>query len=283
MDVQVEHGATAALGVHHPAVPRPDRAGGAAGELRLHQLAVLARATACLAGRRTRARSAGIGRRSSSSLGGLGRVDHAGGLGGRERHRLLGDHVLAGLGAADGHLGVQVGGQADVDQVDVGLGDQVLAVGEHLVLGHVHARQRHLEVALHVRPAGAARGVGVGDGNDLGAGHVLVVGQMRPAHEAQADHSDLDGIFHFDLAFEDDVDGAGAAVDGGVGIEAGGEVLHHRVTVVAGRGKARPSRPVVHVALEQLDEPVERARGGAVVLEVHGLDALAEDAIHCCG
>ena len=50
--------------------------------------------------------------------------DHGVGLLERERHRLLAQDVLAGHGGGDHAVGVQVGGQADVDHVDLRIGQE---------------------------------------------------------------------------------------------------------------------------------------------------------------
>ena len=59
----------------------------------------------------------------------LGRGDLLVGFGDGDAERLLHHHVLAGLESPQGPFGVRVGRGGDDDQVDVGVGQQVLAVG----------------------------------------------------------------------------------------------------------------------------------------------------------
>ena len=59
----------------------------------------------------------------------LGRLDHARGVGRRQRDRLLAEDVLAGLQGGDGHLGVPRRRQADVDHVEVRIGQHLVEVG----------------------------------------------------------------------------------------------------------------------------------------------------------
>ena len=55
--------------------------------------------------------------------------DHRLAFGGGAGEGLFGDDGLAGFGGGDGDLGVEVVGDADVDEVDVGAGDQLAPVG----------------------------------------------------------------------------------------------------------------------------------------------------------
>ena len=65
-----------------------------------------------------------------SSRFGVGRgPQHGVGLLRLQGDRLLDQDVLAGLQGRDGHFGVQVRRRADVDQVDVGVGEQVFERG----------------------------------------------------------------------------------------------------------------------------------------------------------
>ena len=50
-------------------------------------------------------------------------------LGSRQTHRLFDEDVLAGLQRGDRRLGVQIRRQADIDQVDRLVGEQVLKIG----------------------------------------------------------------------------------------------------------------------------------------------------------
>ena len=63
------------------------------------------------------------GHENAAALLGLG--DDAVGGGAVERHRLLDEDVLAGAQGVDGDALVQSGGKADIDCVDIGVGEQV--------------------------------------------------------------------------------------------------------------------------------------------------------------
>ena len=49
-------------------------------------------------------------------------------LGGREAHRLFDEHVLAGFQRRDRRFGMQIRRQADIDEVDRLVGQQIVEV-----------------------------------------------------------------------------------------------------------------------------------------------------------
>jgi hypothetical protein len=57
-------------------------------------------------------------------------VDHEIGFLEGHAERFLADHMFAGVGGVDGHLGVQCVGGGDGDQLDVGFGEHLAVIGE---------------------------------------------------------------------------------------------------------------------------------------------------------
>ena len=55
--------------------------------------------------------------------------DHAIAFGRVHRHRLLAEHVLAGLGRGDGLFGVEMDRRRHVHRVDLGIADEIAPVG----------------------------------------------------------------------------------------------------------------------------------------------------------
>src|SRR6185312_8725640 len=107
------------------------------------------------------------------------------------RDRLFADHVLAGFEGRDGDGQVQRRRQADVDQVDLRIGDQVLPLFVASDVAQFHDGARRAEVALNPAPvAGEFLFVASADRGYLGASHLLVGQVMDHAHEADADDSD---------------------------------------------------------------------------------------------
>ncbi len=123
--------------------------------------------------------------------GGLGRFDHPRAVASGQRDRLFAKHVLAGLERGQRDLAVQVGRQADVDHVDVRIGQQVVELAVRLMTGQIHHLAGRAEVALDRAPvAGQSRGIPGGQRGDLGPFHSLVGQVMDHAHEADAGDAD---------------------------------------------------------------------------------------------
>jgi hypothetical protein len=110
-------------------------------------------------------------------------LDHLRRLAGGHRHRLLDQHVLAGVQRRDRVLGVQAVGRADADRVDLG------HVAEHLVVVGV----RPLDVVL-VLDLGQGLFVHIRDGDDLDAGDALQVLHLVQRDPAGADERNPEGL-----------------------------------------------------------------------------------------
>ena len=89
---------------------------------------------------------------------------------------LLDDEVLAGLRGGHGLVGVKGMGRADVDHVDIRVGQQVVIVDT----GFQRRAELGRQGCVVMDPAGA-------DGGDLRPGHGLERIDMRPGHPAEAD------------------------------------------------------------------------------------------------
>ncbi len=117
--------------------------------------------------------------------GGVGRGDHLRGLDDAVGHRLLHQHVLAGLERGDGDLAVGVTRRADVDHVDVVAGDRGAPVG--LGIGPAVPRRSR----LHRRGVPADEHL-LADGRGVGVerAHVAPRVGVGLAHERVADDGD---------------------------------------------------------------------------------------------
>ena len=127
-------------------------------------------------------------RREHPGGGDLGGRRHRFRLGHRVRERLLDQHVLAGLQRRHGHLGMQVPGSADVDDVDVIALERGAPVRDDLVPAVLTGGgRRPLLVAAHQHAPGDRRHIGV-EGVDVAPG----VGVGLP-HEGVAHECDTEG------------------------------------------------------------------------------------------
>ncbi len=120
--------------------------------------------------------------------------------------RLFHEDMLAGRGGLQRDRFVHLRGQADVDHVDVRIGEEFVdgLVGRHL--GQIHLTSGRTEVALQAGPvAGPFFGVAAGDRGDLAAAELLGRREVRVPHEAQADDADTD---HAGLQNRQCVDGS---------------------------------------------------------------------------
>ena len=116
---------------------------------------------------------------------------HRVGLGGRQRDRLLDQHMLARLERADGESGVLVVGDAEVDEVDLGIGQQVGDVGMPGVSREVHLRPARAEVALDAGPVPRQLlGVPTAERRHAPSGQPAGGQVVDHPHEADADDAD---------------------------------------------------------------------------------------------
>ena len=122
---------------------------------------------------------------------GRGGRHHFIGFGRLERDRLFNQHMLAGLEGLNGHPAVGVVGDAQVDQVDLGIGQQGLEVAVAGHAGEIHLAATRPEIALDARPvSGQLLGVAAAQGDDLAPGGFAGGEVMDHAHEADADDAD---------------------------------------------------------------------------------------------
>ena len=99
----------------------------------------------------------------------------------RRRHRLLEQHVLAGVEGGHADLRVQVVGHDDRDRVDV-------AAGEQRAVADVHRRRREI-----ARGGSGGRLAGAGDSGEGGARRGRDRGSVMAAPEAVADQTEAHG------------------------------------------------------------------------------------------
>ena len=126
VDVQVDGGAAGLGGVAD--VGGPVRPGDDALEVAAEQPAVAGRRERPSAAKANSGTNGSTWATMSSRPALRAACDHGVGVVRSQGDRLLDEDVLAGLQGGDGHLGVQMGRSADVDQVDVGVGEQVVEV-----------------------------------------------------------------------------------------------------------------------------------------------------------
>ncbi len=101
------------------------------------------------------------------------------------REGLFHEHVLAAVQRHDGGRRVRVGGQADIDGIHVGIGQEGVGVAIDAGVREVHLLARTAEIALDVREvAGERLLVLTAHCNDLHAGDLLVGLQVSAPHEA---------------------------------------------------------------------------------------------------
>src|SRR5262249_13886725 len=106
---------------------------------------------------------------------------------------LLDQDVFAGAEGGEGGGRVLLGGVADVDEVDVGVGEEVVEPLVRLDAGEVHDLSGPAEVAADAAPvAGEPLGVAAADGGDLGVAQLAGGQVVDHAHEADADDADAD-------------------------------------------------------------------------------------------
>src|SRR5207244_7386550 len=108
-----------------------------------------------------------------------------------QRDGLLYEDMLAGFERGQRRRGVLLRGIADVDHVDVWIGQQLVELLVLLDSGQVHLRAGRPEVAADAAPvAGAFLGIAAADGGDLGTFQFLRGQVMNHAHETNAYDSD---------------------------------------------------------------------------------------------
>ena len=127
----------------------------------------------------------------------LRRVDHRVGVGGRQGDRLLDQDMLARLERPDRQPGVLVVRDAEVDEVDRGVGQQVGDIGVFRQAREVNLAPLRAEVPLDARPvAGQLLRVPAADGRDLPAAQLGGGQVVDHPHEADADDADADHPAH---------------------------------------------------------------------------------------
>ena len=116
---------------------------------------------------------------AQGAVSGRGSSDHLAGLGEGESHGFLDGDMLAGGEGVEGDGVVEVMGQEDFDEVEVGEGEEVVVVGEDAI-------------GLHVPGVSAALGgllIDVADGCELGAVVLEVFEGVEVADAAGADEA----------------------------------------------------------------------------------------------
>src|SRR5439155_1469479 len=115
--------------------------------------------------------------------------------------RLLDQDVLAGLERSDRHRLVVAGGRADVHQIDVRVGEQVVVAGVAVDRAEVHDLAGRAEVAADAAPVAGEllRVAGVDRGHD-GPAEALGGEVVDHAHEPDARYPDS----HHDDGSSDD-------------------------------------------------------------------------------
>src|SRR5262249_43962077 len=116
-----------------------------------------------------------------------GRLDHGVGVLGGERDGLFDEDMLAGAQGRQGHGRVEVGGGADVDEIDVGVGEELVEVLVAFEVGEVHVGAGGAEITADGGPvAGEFHFVAAGQGGDGGALETGGGEVVDHAHEADA-------------------------------------------------------------------------------------------------
>src|SRR5581483_2888497 len=99
--------------------------------------------------------------------------------------------MLAGLEGGDRSLSVQVGGIADVDEINFGIGEKVFEALVFLDFGKIHLFAGRPEVAADTPPiAGQLLGIAAANRGDLRVLELARSEVVDHAHETNADYPD---------------------------------------------------------------------------------------------
>ncbi len=117
-------------------------------------------------------------------------LDHALGGVGLKGDGFLDEDVLAGLESLDGHRFVLIRRRAKVDEINLGIGEQVLVARMAAQVRQVHVGAGGTEVAANARPvAGEAGGVARVQGGNATTAQTLGGEVVHHAHESKTDYT----------------------------------------------------------------------------------------------
>ena len=129
-------------------------------------------------------------------VGALGCPNNPLAVGGGERQRLFTKDVLAGFQCPHGHIGVQRWRESDVDEVDLGIVEQLVEFPVGLDARKVDLFPRWAKVTLNSPPiTGSFLGALRTNGGHANARYLLVRQPVGPAHKSDTykAHVDHDG------------------------------------------------------------------------------------------